>query len=162
MKFTDVYIRNLKPQQKWFEQIEFSGLGIRVMPGGGKSWIFRFTFDGKRYKMTLGKYPGIGLKEARELMLDAERLKEQGINPIEHAKQQQAKSDNTVKKLALSWYTHYVEKHLKRPLTVKNKLMVISLCFLVIGFWMNWKPNTLPRHWIRLLNVELVSMQTAF
>ncbi|RUR20678.1 site-specific integrase [Legionella sp. km535] len=122
MKFTDVYIRNLKPQQKWFEQIEFSGLGIRVMPGGGKSWIFRFTFDGKRYKMTLGKYPGIGLREARELMLDAEHLKEQGINPIEHAKQQQAKSDNTVKKLALSWYTHYVEKHLKRPLTVKKQI----------------------------------------
>ncbi|MCW8396298.1 integrase arm-type DNA-binding domain-containing protein [Legionella sp. PATHC039] len=58
----------------------------------------------KRYKMTLGKYPGIGLKEARELMQDAEHLKEQGINPIEYAKQQQAKSDNTVKKLALSWY----------------------------------------------------------
>lgn len=122
MKFTDTYIRNLKPQQKWFEQIEFSGLGIRVMPGGGKSWIFRFTFDGKRYKMTLGKYPGIGLKEARELMLDAEHLKEQGINPIEYAKQQLAKSDNTVKKLALSWYTHYVEKHLKRPLTVKKQI----------------------------------------
>lgn len=122
MKFTDTYIRNLKPQKKWFEQIEFSGLGIRVMPGGGKSWIFRFTFDGKRYKMTLGKYPGIGLKEARELMLDAERLKEQGINPTEYAKQQLAKSDNTVKKLALSWYTHYVEKHLKRPLTVKKQI----------------------------------------
>jgi len=122
MKFTEPFIRNLKSEQKWFEQTEFTGLGIRVTPSGGKSWIYRFTLDNKRCKMTLGKYPGIGLKQARELLLAAERLKEQKINPITHEKIQQEKSDNTVKKLALNWYSHYVERHLKRPLTIKKQI----------------------------------------
>lgn len=122
MKFTDSYIRNLKPEQKWFEQIELSGLGLRVMPSGTKSWIYRFTLNSKRYKMTLGKYPGISLKQARELHIQAENLKQQGINPIDYEKIQREKSDNTVKKLVSNWYSNYVEKHLKRPLTIKKQI----------------------------------------
>lgn len=122
MKFTDSYIKNLKPEQKWFEQIEDSGLGLRVMPGGTKSWIYRFTLQNKRYKMTLGKYPGISLKQARDLHLQAENLKQQGINPVDYGKLQREKFDNTVKKLVLNWYGNYVEQHLKRPLTIKKQI----------------------------------------
>lgn len=122
MKFIDSYIKNLKPKSKWFEKTEATGLGIRVMPSGNKSWIYRFTMNGQRKKITLGKYPGISLKQARELFTNAQRLKEQGINPIENALQEKLKEDNTVKKLILSWYSNYAEKNRKKPLQIKQQI----------------------------------------
>ncbi len=122
MKFTDPYIRNLTPETNWYEKTEATGLAIRVMPSGNKSWIYRFTLNSKRSKMTLGKYPGISLKQARELHLKAQSLKDNGVNPIEHEQQEKLRSNNTVENLALQWYANYAEKNLKRPITVKKQI----------------------------------------
>lgn len=122
MKFTDNYIKNLQPDKTWFEKTEATGLGVRVLPSGNKSWVYRFTFNSKRYKMTLGKYPGISLKQARELHIAAIKLKEQGINPITDAEEQKRKQNDTVKHLVMSWYKNYIEKHRKQPLQIKQHI----------------------------------------
>src|SRR3990167_503277 len=122
MKFIDSFIKNLKSESNWYEKTESSGLGIRVMPSGNKSWIYRYTINGKRQKMTLGKYPAIGLKQAREIILQAQRLKEQGINPIEHQKQEKSRDIYTVEKLFIEWYHTYVSKHRKKPLPILQQI----------------------------------------
>ncbi|KTD73775.1 tyrosine-type recombinase/integrase [Legionella tucsonensis] len=122
MRFTDTYIKNLKPDATWLEKIESSGLGIRVMPSGNKSWFYRFSMNGKRQKISLGKYPGISLKQARELHAQAQSLKEQGINPIDYAQQEKLKKDNTLSKLILSWYENYVVKNRKQPRPIKYQI----------------------------------------
>ena len=122
MKFIDSYIKNLKSDTNWYEKTESSGLGIRVMPSGNKSWIYRYSLNGKRQKMTLGKYPAIGLKQARELLLNAQRIKEQGINPIEFQKQEKSKVTYTVAALLNEWYNAYVIKNRKRPLDIKKQI----------------------------------------
>ncbi len=122
IKFTDNYIKNLQQEKNWFEKTESSGLALRVMPSGNKSWVYRFTLNGRRSKMTLGKYPGISLKHAREVHKQAESLKEQGINPIEHAEQQKAKQNHTLEKLMLSWYFGYIDKNRKQPLQIKQQI----------------------------------------
>ncbi|TAL61754.1 MAG: site-specific integrase [Legionella sp.] len=122
MKFIDSYIKNLKSETTWFEKIESSGLGIRVMPSGNKSWFYRFSMNGKRQKMSLGKYPGIGLKQARELHTEAMCLKEQGINPVEHAQLVKLKVENTFDKLVVSWYENYAVKHRKQARPIKYQI----------------------------------------
>ena len=122
MKFTDNYIKNLQPERTWLEKIEASGLGLRVTPSGNKSWFYRFTMDGKRYKMSLGKYPAISLKDAREKLRTVQSLKEKGIHPIEHHKQQKLKQKKTVHTLILSWYTGYIEKNRKQPIQIKQQI----------------------------------------
>jgi integrase len=122
MKFTDNYIKNLQPETDWLEKIEASGLGVRVNPSGNKSWFYRFTFNGNRCKMTIGKYPAISLKEARELLLQAQKLKENGVNPIEHSKQEKLKEKNTVTLLITAWYEGYIEKSRKQPQQIKQQL----------------------------------------
>jgi integrase len=42
------------------------GLYLTIGPSGGKSWVVRYQFDGKRRRMGLGGYPDIGLDQARE------------------------------------------------------------------------------------------------
>jgi integrase len=122
MKFIDSYIKNLMSEASWFEKIETSGLGIRVMPSGNKSWFYRFSLNGKRQKMSLGKYPAISLKQARELLVKAQSLKEQGINPIENAKVEKLKEDNTFSKLIQSWYENYAVKNRKQPKPIKYQI----------------------------------------
>lgn len=122
MKFIDSYIKSLKSESNWFEKTESTGLAVRVMPSGNKSWIYRFTINGKRHKMTLGKYPGISLKQARELHIQAIGLKAQGINPIEFEHEQKLRKENTVKKIILSWFTNYIEKNRKKPLQIKQQI----------------------------------------
>ncbi len=122
MKFIDSFIKNLKPESNWYEKTESSGLGIRVMPSGNKSWIYRYTLNGKRQKMTLGKYPAVSLKQARDLILQAQRLKEQGINPIEEQKQKKSQDIYTVEKLCLDWYQTYVSKNRKKPLQIQQQI----------------------------------------
>jgi integrase len=43
-----------------------SGLYLVVQPSGAKSWALRYRHHGRPRKLTLGKYPGLGLAEARD------------------------------------------------------------------------------------------------
>lgn len=43
-----------------------AGLYLVVQPSGVKSWAVRYRFAGRPRKMTLGAYPGLSLKDARE------------------------------------------------------------------------------------------------
>lgn len=122
MKFTDNFIKNLQPESDWLEKIEASGLGVRVTPSGNKSWFYRFTLNGKRSKMSLGKYPEISLKEARELLFQTQKLKENGINPIEHQKQEKLKTQNTIELVVRAWYEGYIEKNRKQPSQIKQQI----------------------------------------
>jgi integrase len=47
------------------------GLAFILQPSGKASWAVRYRFHGKNKKLTLGSYPAIGLKSARELAGEA-------------------------------------------------------------------------------------------
>ena len=72
------------------------------MPSSNKSWVYRFSLNGKPYKMTLGKYPGTTLKQARDLQLSAMKIKEQNINHITHAAEKKFTTKLYCKKSSLS------------------------------------------------------------
>lgn len=67
-----------------------SGLWLKVSPTGARRWFVRVVVDGKRREMSLGSYPTVGLAEARELALEAQRLARRGVDPIEHRAEQAA------------------------------------------------------------------------
>ena len=58
-----------------------AGLFLYVRPSG-KSWLFVFTFDGKRKKMSLGSFPSVGLAYARERAVEARALVAKGVDPV--------------------------------------------------------------------------------
>ncbi len=51
-------------------------LYLRVLPSGTKQWFYRTTQDGKRITKTLGHYPEVSAKEARQLVLDLTAVKD--------------------------------------------------------------------------------------
>ena len=57
------------------------GLMLVVRASGKKSWVLRYQMNGARRDMGLGRYPEIGLKEARQRALDARRLIGESARP---------------------------------------------------------------------------------
>lgn len=60
-----------------------TGLYLVVQPTGGKGWAFRYRFGGKPSKLTIGKWPDVGLAEARRAAAEALEKIEGGIDPAE-------------------------------------------------------------------------------
>jgi len=63
------------------------GLYLQVTKGAtgiNRSWIYRYTLNGRTREMGIGSLDLYGLKEARAMALDARKLRHQGHDPIEH------------------------------------------------------------------------------
>jgi integrase len=57
------------------------GFYLILQPSGAKSWALRYRYGGKPRKLTLGRYPAFGLKEARTEARKALQLLEYGADP---------------------------------------------------------------------------------
>jgi hypothetical protein len=70
-KFTHSYIHALKPGASICDISDpaVPGLVLRVAISGSKAWLFRFKWDGTLTRITLGKFPALGLAEARQLAM---------------------------------------------------------------------------------------------
>lgn len=90
MALTDTSIRNSKPQGKAFKVSDERGLFILVNPNGSKLWRFKYSFEGKEKLLSLGSYPEVSLKDARERRDDARKLLANDIDPGANRKAQKA------------------------------------------------------------------------
>jgi len=83
------------------------GLWLQVAKGGSKSWVFRFTLNGKRREMGLGPTHTIGLAEARARALECRKQVLDRKDPIEQRKLAQARDGMTFDQCAAA----YIEAH---------------------------------------------------
>lgn len=65
MPLTDTAIRALKPKEGRYVVTDARGLVLEVFPTGGMLWHYRYRLNGKRERVTLGRYPALSLKLAR-------------------------------------------------------------------------------------------------
>lgn len=66
MPLTDTAIRNAKPGAKPIKLFDERGLHLELSPAGGKWWRLKYRFGGKEKRLSLGVYPDVSLKEARD------------------------------------------------------------------------------------------------
>lgn len=79
--FTDKYIQSLQPRDKQYRIVEARGFAVRVLPSGTKSFVYRFTLNGKKQELSLGVYPEVSLKTAREKYQEAYNKLNKGTDP---------------------------------------------------------------------------------
>lgn len=63
-----------------------AGLGLQVLPTGGRTWILRTTVAGKRRDIGLGGFPTVTLAGARLAARSTREKIKQGIDPVDEAK----------------------------------------------------------------------------
>ncbi len=66
MPLTTRMLEKLEPKSKRYVVSDSHGLSLRVHPTGVKSWVLRLSFQGRVSDITLGQYPEVSLKEARQ------------------------------------------------------------------------------------------------
>lgn len=107
MALTDVTIKAAKAKDKAYTLKDIKGLSINVSSTGVKSWFFRFSWNKKMQRLTLGQYPEISLVAARNLCEQYRAYIAQGIDPREKQNQQkqadEAANANTFEKFAETW-----------------------------------------------------------
>ncbi len=84
MPLTDSMARNARPAAKAVRMFDRDGLYLEVSPRGGKWWRLKYRYAGKEKRVSLGVYPEVNLKMARERTIDARRLLDAGVDPSEN------------------------------------------------------------------------------
>jgi hypothetical protein len=101
-KLTDLQIRHWVKAGVPLAKADGGGLTFTLSAGGSAGWILRYSFGGRRRELTIGRYPDIGLAEARGIATLKRAEVQQGRNPA--AEKQKAKAtaarDWTVRDLA--------------------------------------------------------------
>ena len=90
MPLSNTAIINAKPSDKPYALTDERGLSVQIQPNGGKWWRLRYRFDGKAKMLSLGVYPDVGLKDARERREEARKLLAAGVDPGENRKAHKA------------------------------------------------------------------------
>ena len=120
MPLTDTSIKAAKPNihptkgdtgGKPYKLADAGGLFLLVQPAGGKWWRLKYRFGGKEGGMSLGTYPEVSLKAARERRDEARRLVANGVNPglhrqIEKVRKVEA-TGNSFEAVAREWYAKF-------------------------------------------------------
>lgn len=115
MKFTDMFIKGLKPKATKYYRREGHGFSICVYPSDVKSWFFIYTLDGKRRSMSLGTYPDVSLKEAKKRYNNAWDLYQAGKDPadIERLEREERRRTPTVADLIDDYLEKWAKLHKK-------------------------------------------------
>ena len=104
-------IENIKPGAKPQRFFDEKGLYLEVAPSGGKWWRFKYRFDGKEKRLSLGVYPDVSLKSARTKRDDARTLLADGVDPGEQRKAMKvARADrmaNSFEVVGREWFGKY-------------------------------------------------------
>ncbi|HGM8012553.1 TPA: tyrosine-type recombinase/integrase [Pseudomonas aeruginosa] len=88
MSLTDTALKALKPKDASYIVSDDRGLYVEVLPSGSIVWRYRYRLDGKREKLTLGKYPALTLKKARLKRNEAAHLVALGQSPAQKKQQE--------------------------------------------------------------------------
>lgn len=109
MPLTDVVARTTKASDKRQKLFDGGGLFLEVLPNGSKGWRFKYRFAGKEKLLSLGVYPEVSLKLARERRdLERKRVAE-GVDPSQFRKVAKAtliaSAENSFEAVAREWYS---------------------------------------------------------
>jgi integrase len=82
MALTDAACRNATAEGRPFKRFaDGGGLYLEVTASGSKLWRLKYRFAGKEKRLALGRYPAVGLAEARRKRDEARELLRAGTDP---------------------------------------------------------------------------------
>ena len=105
---TDPSVRNAKPAEKPYKLSDRDGLYLYIAPSGARSWRFDYRLAGARETLTIGRYPEIGLGDAREELAKARRMVAKGQSPAKGKQERltaaKVARKNTLRAFGEDWY----------------------------------------------------------
>ena len=121
---TDRAIKMLNPGPERYMESDGRVLSLDVTPGGVMTWLYRYRLNGKRERVTLGRYPDLSLKAARARRDELAGKVVKGESPANDTRL--AKGGNlthpTVKEFGERYYKEQVVNNWKEPKSIRRYL----------------------------------------
>ncbi len=120
---TELSIKQSKPKEKQYKITDGEGMYLRIHPNGSKYWQLQYWFEGKQKINSLGIWPEVSLKQAREKRYEAKKkLKEdkntawKDLQSFEEAETHQEKVNSTTfQNVFQEWFSrqskNWTERH---------------------------------------------------
>jgi hypothetical protein len=116
---TDTKVKALKPESKAYKVSDGAGLYLLVNPTGSKLWRLKYRIHGAEKVLSIGAYPDISIKMAREQRDEARRVIAQGGDPMADRKAAKVAErialNNSFESIARTWWAawsaHRAERH---------------------------------------------------
>ncbi|MEJ1960960.1 MAG: integrase arm-type DNA-binding domain-containing protein [Gammaproteobacteria bacterium] len=96
-------IRAAKPKEKPYKLRDGRGLHLLVTPAGARLWRLRYRHAGRESMVSLGVYPDVPLKLAREQRDEMRKLIAVDVDPAAQRRAERAGQANTFKAIADEW-----------------------------------------------------------
>lgn len=106
---TEKAISQAKPKEKTYRLYDAHGLYLEIAPAGGKWWRLKYRLDGRESRVSLGTYPLISLKEARDRAWDTRKGLEQGIDPVKKKRCAQEEQTEKFEAVAVEWWEKFMK-----------------------------------------------------
>lgn len=111
MPLTDIEVRKAKAGTKRIRLFDGRGLYLEVSPNGGRWWRLKFRFHGKDKRLSLGVFPDVSLKAARDRRDEARKLLSNGIDPGVHRQVMKSarieQAANSFELVTREWFSKY-------------------------------------------------------
>jgi integrase len=137
MALSDTAIRGAKSSDgRTVKLSDGGGLQLWVTPTGSKLWSVAYRFGGKQLKLSLGIYPAVSLKDARERRDAAKRLLASGIDPGQQKKTDRITKANTEASTFDAIAAELLDKKLreeKSERTIEKARWLLSLASPTLG-----------------------------
>lgn len=111
MPLTDIAIRTAKPAEKPLKLTDGGGLYLILNPNGSRWWRLDYRYAGKRKTLSMGIYPVVTLKDARNRRDEARKLLASDVDPGENRKAQKLarvlSTANSFEVITREWYAKF-------------------------------------------------------
>lgn len=142
LELTAKFIEGLKPNDKEtrYTDAKAPGLTLAVKPStsrkkdGSKLWRFRYMLDGKAKMRSLGEYPVVSLKEARDKAHELRKALDGGVDPSQERKLgKQSAGKTSFKAMAEAWLDDRTENKWETSHAKRNRERLTNNLFPVFG-----------------------------
>lgn len=129
---SDPVIRSAKTREKPYKLSDVAGLYLLVNPNGSRWWRLKYRVEGREKGLSLGIYPDVSLKQAREKRDDARKLLAAGVDPSAKRQAEKTSREDTFEAIAREWLLQQ-EKKLAPTTFAKSQWMLEAFIFPRIG-----------------------------
>jgi hypothetical protein len=103
MMLTEGVVRDAEPREKTYKLFDTGGLFVMVNPDGSRWRRLECKYGEKERGISLGTYPLVSLKLARQKRDDAKRMLQDGLDPSHQRRVQRVSQTVTFELVAQEW-----------------------------------------------------------
>jgi integrase len=110
MPLTHYALLNAQSREKTYKLFDGHGLYLQVAPSGGKWWRVKYRLGGREQCLSVGTFPAVALKAARQRCEELRAKLTSGVDPAAErrlAKRQRRMKDESFESSAREWYATF-------------------------------------------------------